>query len=250
MRNVNRFSVYEKMLSDLGKPLKPGTALLDFGCGAGCLVKSAYESGLDAYGCDIDFGSEWVDQSVLAALRAANRVRVIGGNVGNKASPLSGDAYRLPFDDNLFDVVISDQVFEHVQNYPEAIAEIRRVLKPGGVFLHIFPSRYIPIEPHLFVPLASFFHPHWWLTLWASLGVRNRYQSGWTRGKVVAENKQFLRTMTNYLREADLIKYFSAGFFIHFAERQFMRYSQRAKLFVLPWLYRTFWSRCVFGIKL
>jgi SAM-dependent methyltransferase len=43
----------------------------------------------------------------------------------------------LPFADNTFDVVISDQVFEHIEGNPERAAEeCRRVLKPGGIAVH------------------------------------------------------------------------------------------------------------------
>jgi len=39
---------------------------------------------------------------------------------------------RIPFDDGTFDYVINKEVMEHVENLDEALAEIHRVLKPGG----------------------------------------------------------------------------------------------------------------------
>src|SRR5260370_21735427 len=43
----------------------------------------------------------------------------------------------LPYDDNTFDWVLSDQVFEHIQGDPQtAIDETFRVLKPGGYMVH------------------------------------------------------------------------------------------------------------------
>lgn len=48
----------------------------------------------------------------------------------------------LPFDDNSFDVVFSIYVLEHVNNPAELVAEIRRVLRPGGIFLALTPNRY------------------------------------------------------------------------------------------------------------
>lgn len=53
----------------------------------------------------------------------------------------------IPYEDNRFDVVFSDNVLEHVAN-PEAVfREISRVLKPGGVFLAKTPNKwhYIPL---------------------------------------------------------------------------------------------------------
>jgi SAM-dependent methyltransferase len=100
---------------------------------------------------------------------------------------------KLPFEDSGIDVIINDQVFEHVLNYPQAIEELCRVMRVGGVFLHIFPSRYRVIEPHIYVPLASIFRPRWWLWLWALLGVRNEFQHGLPAREVVEKNAHFLK---------------------------------------------------------
>lgn len=55
------------------------------------------------------------------------------------------DLTNIPFKNNTFDIVISEDVFEHIENYSKAFLEIYRVLKPGGV--HIFT---VPIhEAHL-----------------------------------------------------------------------------------------------------
>lgn len=52
-------------------------------------------------------------------------------------------AERLPFDDNIFDLVVSHEVFEHIKDVRAAACEIKRVLKPGGlayINVHLFPS--------------------------------------------------------------------------------------------------------------
>ena len=46
------------------------------------------------------------------------------------------DLCHMPFEDNVFDIVVSEDVFEHVEQYEKALKEIFRVLKPGGC--HIF----------------------------------------------------------------------------------------------------------------
>jgi SAM-dependent methyltransferase len=245
-----RFDTYRNMLASLGRPLTPSTRILDFGCGSGALVKAAHEAGLDAWGCDIDFSSEWIEPGTLRDLRANDRVRQIQRASGGKVSPGVGECYRLPFDDNMFDVVISDQVFEHVQNYGETLAELARVSKPDAVMLHIFPSRYRLIEGHLNVPLATFFRPYWWLRLWASLGVRNQYQrqKGLTARETADENAQWLPRMTNYLSMRQIRREFGRYFEVTGAEGAFM-WQSRAKVFVLPVLYRMLWGRCVFARK-
>src|SRR5947209_8416950 len=96
-----------RLLSDAGYPVAPGAQILDFGCGLGALVSHLRALGFDAYGCD--FPDELGDQPYLNAIE---------------------EPYRLPFEDSTFDVVVSDQVLEHVQDYRQAFTEIRRVLTP------------------------------------------------------------------------------------------------------------------------
>jgi SAM-dependent methyltransferase len=57
----------------------------------------------------------------------------------------------LPFEDNSFDVVFSIYVLEHVENPREMVAEIRRILRPNGVFLALTPNKnhYVPIIARL-----------------------------------------------------------------------------------------------------
>ena len=55
---------------------------------------------------------------------------------------LRGDGTMLPFADDTFDHVITSEVLEHIQNDVAAIAEMVRVLKPGGTFAGTVPSWY------------------------------------------------------------------------------------------------------------
>lgn len=50
------------------------------------------------------------------------------------------DACALPYEDNFFDVVISCDCFEHIENDKKAIAEVHRVLKPNGILLFTVPA--------------------------------------------------------------------------------------------------------------
>ena len=50
-----------------------------------------------------------------------------------------GDAYRLPFPDGAFDVVVISEVLEHIPDDRDAIAELDRVLRPGGTLAVTVP---------------------------------------------------------------------------------------------------------------
>ena len=60
-----------------------------------------------------------------------------------------GDAYPLPFDDESFDYVLATQVYEHVPEPERAVAEAKRVLKPGGQLIFCVPGVWPTHEaPH------------------------------------------------------------------------------------------------------
>lgn len=127
------------IIKDLGYTLQEDAVVLDLGCGNGNLVNAYRKNGYQAYGCDFDFRSDvaesFQDTGIIRKIRA--------------------DIYQLPFEDNTFDFIYSDQVFEHVTDYSTTLSEVKRVLKPGGISLHFFPSRYKVIEPHVKVPFGS-----------------------------------------------------------------------------------------------
>jgi SAM-dependent methyltransferase len=70
----------------------------------------------------------------------------------------SVDMQNLPFSDNTFDFVISDQVIEHLQNPKKAIHESYRVLKKGGIAIHttcfMLPIHWGPEDYWRFTPSA------------------------------------------------------------------------------------------------
>jgi ubiquinone/menaquinone biosynthesis C-methylase UbiE len=61
----------------------------------------------------------------------------------------------LPFDDESFDICISDNVWEHIEKPVELLREVRRVLKPGGFYLAKTPNKF-----H-YVSLIAQVTPHW-----------------------------------------------------------------------------------------
>lgn len=71
-----------------------------------------------------------------------------GGSYGSGTrADLWGDSLNLPFDDGSFDTVLSTQVIEHVVDPKRAVAEIHRVLRPGGVLILSAPMTWPIHEP-------------------------------------------------------------------------------------------------------
>lgn len=168
--------------------------ILDFGCGKGLFVKDLLDEGYNAYGCDFIEEIGDISKSEMTTLRIINE-----------------NPYKLPFNDNEFDFVVSTEVFEHVMDYKTTLKEIHRILKPGGISLNTFPGKYKFIESHVLVPLASILKNKIWLLLWAYLGIRNQFQKGKSAQEVAELNYRYLHAHTNYLTQSQIRRY--ANFF-------------------------------------
>ncbi len=103
--------------------LESGQRVLDFGCGPGTIsvgLASAVEPG-ELHGID-------VEESQIELARAAARA---GGH--DNATFHVGDVTALPFEDDYFDAAHCHAVLMHVPDTQAALAEVKRVLKPGGI---------------------------------------------------------------------------------------------------------------------
>ncbi|HMG66595.1 MAG TPA: class I SAM-dependent methyltransferase, partial [Chitinophagaceae bacterium] len=222
--------------------------ILDFGCGAGKEVYFFRKMGYKAYGCDID---SFFDATQIKC----NEERLIEpGEIIFKKIDMTD--YRIPFADESFDYVFSNQVFEHVQNYPEALAEIYRVLKPGGYSVHFFPARYRPIEAHVFVPFAGIFRGRAYLSFWAFLGIRNSFQKGFGFKKTANTNYEYLKTRTTYFTKSQIRDKVNNQFRnVSFIEKYYIKngYGRLRSFKNIPFmaaLIRTFHTRAIFFKKL
>jgi ubiquinone/menaquinone biosynthesis C-methylase UbiE len=100
-----------------------GKELLDVGCGTGILAFLALERGASKVSC--------LDISALM-LGKCREKSIAQGYADDLVSFHEGDAEKLPFDDDTFDVVLSSMVLGMVPNQQVAIQEFTRVLHPGG----------------------------------------------------------------------------------------------------------------------
>lgn len=65
------------------------------------------------------------------------------------------DAMRLPFKNNSFDIIVCNQVYEHVPNYFTLAKEIQRVLTDDGLCYFGAVNKFVLIEPHYNLPFLS-----------------------------------------------------------------------------------------------
>jgi SAM-dependent methyltransferase len=108
-------------------PIEPGERVLDLGCGFGRHAFEAYRRG--AHVVAVDRSAEEV-ASVTAMFRAMEAEGEAPH--GLVARAVRADLLSLPFPDGSFDVVMASEVLEHIPADGLAIAEIARVVRPGG----------------------------------------------------------------------------------------------------------------------
>ncbi|HZQ32989.1 MAG TPA: methyltransferase domain-containing protein [Mycobacterium sp.] len=116
----------------------PSTKVIDVGCGAGRHTFEAYRRGADVIAFDHDAAELQGVQEVLTAMADSGEAPTSA-----RAETVVGDALALPYADETFDCVIASEILEHIPDDDTAIAELIRVLKPGGALAVTVP-RWLP----------------------------------------------------------------------------------------------------------
>jgi SAM-dependent methyltransferase len=179
-------------INRLGIHVRPEARMLDYGCGSGKYTYRMRDLGFDCLGFDIHdcvtYRSD-SDRSLFAFSRLMEE----------RSDYRLNSNFSIPFPDNHFDVIFSFSVLEHVQDLDSVLRECARVLKPTGIVVHFYPGKYQLIEPHIYIPLASFFSPRWWIRLWSRLGVRNEHLRHSTWQEAAEANLRYIETGLSYL---------------------------------------------------
>ena len=219
------------VFTEMGKPVNMDDAVLDFGCGDGRMVYAFRKLGYRAFGTDIAPPSRDAERHIRAERLCKPREHPL--------TLIHAEDYKIPFDNESFDFVVSWDVMEHVQHHAEALSEINRVLKRGGRSLHFFPSRYCILEPHIGVPFGTVLQGYSYLYLWALLGLGDKSQPARTAREVARKNYEFLRTETKYLSKRRLVRLAESSFRdIEFVEKHFWKHSGGKGQFVYKILSR------------
>lgn len=109
---------------------------------------------------DVGTGSGHIARALAAVARSVTSVDVRDERVERRGYSFHQVAgAQLPFADASFDVVVTNHVIEHLRDQRKHIAEIHRVLRPGGSVYLATPNRYTLFEPHHRLPLLSWLPP-------------------------------------------------------------------------------------------
>ena len=168
----------EQILPLAARELAGAQRILDVGCGDGQVSRLAVGLGAAIV---IGIDPTW-NQITVAHERG-------GGAAFSRAS-----AAQLPFADETFDAVVACLVFEHIRDVDAAIAEVARVLQPGGRFCFFLN------HPLLQTP-----------------------NSGWIDDQILDPPEQYWR-IGPYLIEDETIEEVEKGVFIPFIHRPLSRY--------------------------
>jgi SAM-dependent methyltransferase len=103
--------------------------VLDVGCGIGTYVRRFRQYSDDVHGIEVE-----EERVVAASEELPNIVLAVGE--------------ALPYPDDHFDLVFSNEVIEHVKDDRATAAEMVRVTKPGGYIVAFAPNRLYPFETH------------------------------------------------------------------------------------------------------
>lgn len=193
--------------------------ILDAGCGDGRLVAYLHECltrlhpgwSVELYGFDV------VDHGVQQAGFIDRAARYL-----NEQCPVVDWTRRIhalqandpwPFDAQCFDLVLSNQVLEHVHDHPRFFAEAYRVLANGGASINLFPLKHYVHEGHLHLPWVHRIRSHdlrvGYIALLSWLGfgkyTQHRQETGVSIQEFSERHADYMAFWTNYLSEAEAL---------------------------------------------
>jgi SAM-dependent methyltransferase len=206
--------------------LRHGGRVLDYGCGAGALVEAGRKAGLDIVGADVFYGGSSTKAEV-------QRAGLLGTSVFEIA------AGRLPFPDGCFDLVVNNQVMEHVEDLDATLACIHRVLRPGGTLLSVFPSRDVWREGHIGIPFSHWFPKDSRVRLYYTWLLRSLGFGYWKEqaptARAWAEQKlAWIDAYTRYRSRAEIFAAYRRYFSNELREPDYIRYRLSANPRLAP----------------
>lgn len=137
-------------------PDLPGRQVLDIGAGRGMFLIACAKRGIRAIG--IEYEVQNVETARAEAAQTGVSIEIVQGNAEN-----------MPYPDAQFGFVNLSEVIEHVRDPGKLIAEVFRVLEPGGIAYVSVPSRFSWYDTHFHIPFVNWIPRAWsdaYIALW------------------------------------------------------------------------------------
>lgn len=192
--------------------------ILDFGCGNGTVVNLLRQENIDCYGADIFYEGASYENVYKSKLFKDKIIRLI---------PENGE---LPFENNFFDIIISNSVFEHIKNKDLVFTNLLLLLNTSGFMYHHFPTREVIREEHIGILLV-----HWlpknnvrylYTVILRSIGF-GYFKSGLSVTEWAKKNLEWLDKYCFYDKYTDLFAILTKKYIISHREIDYCRF--RAK---------------------
>ena len=149
-----------------GRPKTGRVRLLDAGCGNGALLAYLHTA-FAAVAPDIELvahGLDVLDHGVQPEGffdRTRERLAELHPELDwPHRLHTASTASAWPLGDESFDILVSNQVGEHVEDHDRFFREVARTLRPGGFSVHLFPVGHYLYEGHLLLPFVHWIHDH------------------------------------------------------------------------------------------
>lgn len=191
---------HQHLLSVIATEMRDRSTLnvVDVGCGGGALIRYL--------------------RAALPNVLPNCKVQVSGFDVSDFAphgnTNLEADTKTVrtgepwPYPDHSVDVIISNQVLEHVFDQQFFFEQIARCLKPDGVSIHLFPLKNVIYEDHVGIPLAHRITRPGWIRFMARLGFFSARRANQIPGIETGEFGQcaadYIKKYTIYVSQGDL----------------------------------------------
>ena len=122
LKNTTNIEI-EKIIENISQIDLQGKKILDLGCGTGQLTKIILESSPD------DYSLSGIDVS-------GEDIVILNKTVSDKRlTTQEGTFYKIPYQDNHFDIVVSNHVIQYAEDVESVFKEVERVLKENGIFI-------------------------------------------------------------------------------------------------------------------
>lgn len=189
--------------------------ILDLGCGDGKLIGHICQAltilrpnyKIKIFGLDVSDANQQEKDYVVKTKQYLSQLH--SNNVEIEEMVVITSTETLPYEENEFDFIITNQVMEHVNDHKFLFKEIYRCLNSNGVNINLFPLQEVLWEGHAFMPIVHKIKNlrlrMLFLLFFARIGFKKQYHQGqprygWKSIEEFADKfAQVLETDTNYI---------------------------------------------------